>query len=179
MALSSLSQLELLFHAGMDENALGNEIDAWIEDVQKHLIKITEVEAILRRYYQHFVIAVEEKDRNEKSISELKEEITECECDEKESDNADLALKKNIQDLETIQQDFFNKIEYARAELHNIIKILLKGSITKREQESPKRVLDETLGMSDNTKKNRVSFSPKSKSSSSRNNRRRHVSSTK
>ena len=35
MALSSLSQLELLFHAGMDENALGIEIDAWIEDVQK------------------------------------------------------------------------------------------------------------------------------------------------
>ena len=75
-------------------------------------------------------------------------------------------FEKNIQDLETIQQDFFNKIEYARAELHKIIKILLKGSITKREQESPKRVLDETLGMPDNTKKNRVSFSPKSKSSS-------------
>ena len=94
MALSSLSQLELLFHAGIDERTLSKEIDAWIEDVQKKKIKITEVEAILRRYYQHFVIAVEEKDRNEKSISELKEEITECECDEKESDNADLALKK-------------------------------------------------------------------------------------
>jgi len=36
----------------------------------------------------------------------------------------------------------------------------------RTEQESPKRVLDETLGMSDNTKKNRVSFSPKSKPSS-------------
>ena len=56
MALSSLSQLELLFHAGMDENALGNEIDAWIEDVQKNLIKITEVEAILDRYFVRHTI---------------------------------------------------------------------------------------------------------------------------
>ena len=35
MALSSLSQVELLFHADMDESALSKEIDAWIEDVQK------------------------------------------------------------------------------------------------------------------------------------------------
>jgi len=34
MTLSSLSQLELLFHAGMDEHALGIEVEAWIEDVQ-------------------------------------------------------------------------------------------------------------------------------------------------
>ena len=56
MALSSLSQLELLVHAGMDENALGNEIDAWIEGVQKNLIKITEVEAILDRYFVRHTI---------------------------------------------------------------------------------------------------------------------------
>ena len=47
MALSSLNQLELLFHAGMDESALSKEIDAWIEDVQKKKIKITEGEATL------------------------------------------------------------------------------------------------------------------------------------
>ena len=95
MALSSLSQLELLFHAGIDKSTLSKEIDAWIEDVQKKKIKITEVEAILDRYYQNFVIAVQEKDTNEKTITELKEEITECEGEENDADDTDsVELKK-------------------------------------------------------------------------------------
>ena len=53
-------------------------------------IRITEDETILDRYYQNFVIAVQEKDTNEKTITELKEEITECECEEKDGDDADL-----------------------------------------------------------------------------------------
>ena len=60
----------------------------------KKKIKIAEVEAILDRYYQNFVIAVQEKDTNEKTITELKEEITECECEEKDGDDTALALKK-------------------------------------------------------------------------------------
>ena len=46
MALSSLSQLELLFHAGMDESALSKEIDAWIEDVQKKRSKLQKVKQL-------------------------------------------------------------------------------------------------------------------------------------
>ena len=58
-------------------------------------IKITEGEATLDRYYQHFVIAVQEKDTNEKTISELKEEITECEGEENDADDTDsVELKK-------------------------------------------------------------------------------------
>ena len=57
MALSSLSQLELLFHAGIDKSTLSKEIDAWIEDVQKKKkIRITEVEAILDRYFVRHTI---------------------------------------------------------------------------------------------------------------------------
>ena len=55
MALSSLSQLELLFHAGIDESTLSKEIDAWIEDIQKK-IRITEVEAILDQYFGRHTI---------------------------------------------------------------------------------------------------------------------------
>ena len=56
MALSSLRQLELLFHAGIDKSTLSKEIDAWIEDVQKKKIRITEVEAILDRYFVRHTI---------------------------------------------------------------------------------------------------------------------------
>ena len=47
------------------------------------------------RYYQKIVIAVQEKDTNEKTITELKEEITECEGEENDADDTDsVELKK-------------------------------------------------------------------------------------
>ena len=61
----------------------------------KKKIKIAEGEATLDRYYQNFVIAVQEKDTNEKTITELKEEITECEGEENDADDTDsVELKK-------------------------------------------------------------------------------------
>ena len=47
------------------------------------------------RYYQNFVIAVQEKDTNEKTITELKEEITECEGEENDADDTDSVELKN------------------------------------------------------------------------------------
>ena len=61
----------------------------------KKKIKITEGEATLDRYYQNFVIAVQEKDTNEKTITELKEEITECEGEENDADDTDSVELKN------------------------------------------------------------------------------------
>ena len=178
MALSSLSQLELLFHAGMDENALGIEIDAWIEDVQKNLFKITEVEAILRRYYQNFVIAVEEKDRNEKSISELKEEITECECDEK-GDNADLALKKIYKILKQYNKTSSTKLN---TRVQNYIKSLrfYSRDQSRRENKSHQNAYwMKRLECLTILKRIVFPFHRNPNLPVLRNNRRRHVSSTK
>jgi len=45
-----------------------------------------------------------------------------------------IGFEKNIQDLETIQQDLFDKIKYARAELHTIIKIFYLSSINHEDR---------------------------------------------